>query len=256
MTAQPAHTKILASEAPLRVSCLCEPPLPPAQSSYLEHLGVQLKSPVRIIPGRKETRSIPLIEPGDLDLLVYCEPDRPWWQRWLGWTPAIGLMSRTRASVWLVRQPRWPLKRILLILRGHESDYLALHWLDRLVRPKRTELFALPIIPPVPAMYRHDSLPLLPGVLLGFNAVSVPQLSDLAKRCAGWGINGTLLLHDQAPRRRIEWAMAASDPDLILIGAEPFPWIQRRLFGELERPLLGSADRPVLVAQKLQPRSG
>jgi nucleotide-binding universal stress UspA family protein len=68
---------------------------------------------------------------------------------------------------------------------------------------------------------------------------------------AAWEIRATLLLRDSEPRRRIAWAVAATNCDLIVISEEPYHWLQRRFLGELIRPLLRRADRPVLVARRI-----
>jgi hypothetical protein len=84
----------------------------------------------------------------------------------LGWTPAIGVVERSPASVLVVRRPRWPLRRVLLILRADVTDEAAIQWLGQLAGFVRVELFVLPIIPPLPAMYRHGNVPLQSDVVL------------------------------------------------------------------------------------------
>lgn len=238
----------------LRFASLSESPLSDNEMAYAHYLSRLLNSPPGSLLPRLATKRAtggPLTqEDDDLDLLVYWEPERPWWKRWLGLTPAVRVADQTRASVMVVRQPRWPLRRILLILRAHETDEIAIRWLARLARPAEADVFLLPIIPPVPALYRHGSIPLQAEVLLAPNTFSGMQIRRLELLCASWNIQGTLLMHDSHPQQRMKWATAASDCDLIIISDEPYHWIHRWFLGELVRPLLrANSDRSLLLAR-------
>lgn len=234
-----------------RLGYFYEPPLPENGAAYLRYLSRLLNSPPRLLswlPGNGADGHTAQ-EGTDLDLLLYWEPERPWWQRGLGWTPAIRVVERSQASVLVVRRPRWPLRRILLILRADETDEAAIQWLAQLAGSVRVELFVLPIIPPLPAICSHGSIPLQAEVVLAPNTFSGAQLHRLVSLCAAWGIEVQLLLHDREPQRRIEWAARTSNCDLVLLSHEPHHWLHHRLLGELVRPLLRRADRPVLVAR-------
>jgi hypothetical protein len=234
-----------------RLGCFYEPPLPENGAAYMRYLSRLLNSPPQLLSNGDGVDGQALYDKTDLDLLLYWEPERPWWQQWLGWTPAIGVVERSPVSVLVVRQPRWPLRRILLILRADETDEAAIQWLGQLAGSARVDLFVLPIIPPVPAMYRHGSVPLQAEVVLSPNTFSGAQLRHLVSLCADWGVKGRLLLHDSEPQRRIEWAANTSDCDLVILSDEQCHWLQRRFLGELVQPLLRRADRPVLVARKI-----
>jgi nucleotide-binding universal stress UspA family protein len=234
----------------LRLGCLYEPPLPDDGAAYLDYLGRLLNSPPRLLPADSAQPDRPVLEKWEeQDLLVYYEPERPAWRRWLGWTTASRLVEKSRASVLVVRRPRWPLRQILLILRADESDEAAVRWLERLARPARAEVLILPIIPPLPALYSHGRLPIQEEVLLAPNTFSGAQIHRLEALCAGLGLESRLLLHDNEPQARIAWAMQNYDCDLIILGDEPHNWIHRRLLGEIVRPLLGRCDRPLLIAR-------
>lgn len=234
-----------------RLGCFYEPPLPENGAAYMRYLSRLLNSPPQLLSNGDGADGQALYDETDLDLLLYWEPERPWWQRWLGWTPAIGVVERSPASVLVVRRPRWPLRRILLILRADVTDEAAIQWLGQLAGSVRVELFILPIIPPLPAMYSHGSIPLQAEVVLAPNTFSGAQLRRLVSLCALWGIEAQLLLHDSEPQRRIEWAARTSDCDLVLLSHEPHHWLHHRFLGELVRPLLRRADRPVLVARNI-----
>lgn len=230
----------------LRLDYLPESPLSTEEETYLRYLTHLLNS----APGALLKRNRQFAEEGDgPDLLIYWAPEVPRWQRWLGYAPAYGATADAAASVLVVRQPRWPLRRVLLIMRANEADAPAMPWLEGLVRPSQAELFVLPIVPPVPAMYRHGTVPLQADVLLAPNTFSGAWIRRLAALCTEWGIKGTVLLHDSSPQRRIEWAIKKSDCDMVIISAEPNHWLLRRLWGELVRPLFCGCDRPLLIAK-------
>jgi nucleotide-binding universal stress UspA family protein len=242
-------------DAGFRLGCFYEPPLPENGAAYLRYLGRLLNSPPRLLPRLPESGIMAAsqsVDDADLDLLLYWEPERPFWRQWLGWTPAIRVVERSPASVLVVRQPRWPLRRILLILRADEKDEAAIQWLERLVGSVRVELFVLPIVPLLPTMHRLGSLgnlPLQAEVVLAPNTFSGAQLQRLAALCAAWDVEARLLLHDSEPQYRMEWAAHTSNCDLVLLSHVPHHWLSRRFLGDLIRPLLRHTDRPVLVAK-------
>lgn len=235
----------------LRLGCLYEPPLSVEGAAYVHYLGRLLDSPPRLRSRLSENgESGGTVDPeAEVDLLLYLEPERRWWQRWLGRTPAARIIDRSRSSVLTVRKPRWPLRRILLILRGRETDEAAVQWLGRLARPTRAEVTVLPIIPPMPAMFRHGRLPLQAEVLLAPNTFSGAQLRRLASLLVDWGIEAQVLFNDSEPQTRIEWAVRTSGCDLVILSDEPYHWIHRRFLGEIVQPLLRKCDRSVLVAK-------
>ncbi len=238
-----------------RLGCFYESPLPENGAAYMRYLSRLLNSPPQLRSNKDGMDGQALYDETDLDLLLYWEPERPWWQQWLGGTPAIGVVERSPASVLVVRRPRWPLRRILLILRADETDEAAIQWLGQLVGSVHVEVFMLPIIPPLPGMYRGGSISLQTEVVLAPNTFSGAQLRRLASFCATWGIQSRLLLHASEPQQRIEWAARTSDCDLVLLSHEPHHWLHRRFLGELVRPLLRRADRPVLVARNISEKT-
>jgi hypothetical protein len=237
-----------------QLGCLYEPPLSGGDASYLRYLRRLLNSPPRLLsrPARNEDGSTgqPFYSAADLDLLLYWEPERPFWQRWLGITPASQVINRTSASVLVVRRPRRPLRRVLLILRIHKADAAAIQWLGRFARKANLDLFILPFIPSLPGMYSQGRISLQPEVVLAGNTPSGAELRHLASLCANWNIRSTLLLHDSAPQERIEWAITASDCDLVILSDEPYHWLHRRYWGELLKTVLRQCDRPVLIAKE------
>lgn len=236
------------SQIELRLDCLYQAPLARAEADTMRYLGRLLNSPPRLLtPAEVQTGNPP-------DLLLYWEPKRPCWQRWFGICPALRLVEKAPSPVLVMRQAHqhraWSLKRILLILRAHPSDEAAIEWVQRLATAAHADVHVLPIIPPIPAMYRYGQIPLQAEVVLSPSTYSGAQLRRLATLCQQWGVHGELLLKDNEPDRRMAWAADSSDCDLIVISEEPYSWLQRRLLGELVRPLLRHINRPILIARE------
>ena len=235
---------------------LYESSLSTEAAAYVRYFSHLLGSPPHLLPQNRgtngELRTASNDDLDNLDLLLYWEAKREWWQRVLRIYPVFRTLNRTVSSVLVVRQIRWPLRRILLILRADESDEAAIQWLRRLACPARATVFILPIVPPVPAMYRHGSLPLHTDITLATHTSSGARMRRLISLCATWNIQGELLLHNSEPQRRMEWAITTSNCDLIIISDEPERWILRQFFGELTRPLLHRANRPILIAKNTE----
>lgn len=236
----------------LKLDCLYQAPLAQVEADTMRYLGRLLNSPPRLLTQDElQVTSEASLPP---DLLLYWEPERPCWQRWFGICPALRLVENAPSSVLVMRQVHkhhtWSLKRILLILRAHPSDDAAIQWVQRLATAAHADVFVLPIIPPIPAMYRYGQIPLQAEVVLSPNTYSGAQLRRLAALCQQWGVDGELLLKDNEPDRRMAWAADSSQCDLIVISEEPYPWLHRRFLGELIRPLLRHINRPILIARE------
>lgn len=237
----------------LKIDCRLETPLAPERRKFLSYLEELLGSPVRLLSSgsAKESQNtletVPEQDPTAVDLLVHWRLEPMWWQRWLGLSPGIEIVSQSENSVLLVQDPHLPIQRILLIVRQHESDRAALDWMRRLVRPNQTEVFILPIVPSIPAMYRFYSLPIqaeLPPEVF----ISEDFRRMLSNLFSALRIRATMLLHNGTPQQRIKWA-SACEYDLVVISAEPYPKIQRRFFGEVEKPLIMAVRKPILIAR-------
>lgn len=165
-------------------------------------------------------------------------------------TPSRSLIERLPTSLLIARRPRWPLKRMLLLIRGEESDGVALDWVVRLARPSGATVTVLTVVPPVPAMYQgmarmEQGLP----ELLATDTVLGQQMRRVARRLVNGGIEGTLRLRQGPPDWAIHQEVTQEDYDLLALATEGRGRWQRWLLGELIGPLLRWADQPVLIAK-------
>lgn len=191
-------------------------------------------------------------ETAHCDLIILGEPQQARLKTLLNSRIHAQDIARARTSILLARQPRYPIKHILLILRIEKTDKHAAAWLSRLARPGETSVTLLPIVPSLPALYRVGSqVQAGLDVLLSPNTVSGQQLRCLSQQCLQQEIETTIRFRQGEPDRQIQDEVDERNPDLVLIGAEPYGRFYHLLLGELVAPLLRWIDRPLLIAQPL-----
>jgi nucleotide-binding universal stress UspA family protein len=183
------------------------------------------------------------------DLLIFEDPAHPVLERLLA-QPSGARKADLPEAVLIARQPRWPLKRILLVLWGAETDNAAVDWVLRLARASASVVTVLAVVPPVPAMYeRRASMDQSLPVLLSAQTPLGRQMRQAARQLVEWEIEGTLRLRQGPPDQQIRRELAEKDYSLIGLAAQPGRRWQRWLEGDLVRALLQWADQPVLVAR-------
>ncbi len=184
------------------------------------------------------------------DLVVFGEPDQSLAERLLSGSADLKASELVRTSLLISRRPRWPLRRMLLITRGYETDDVAVDWAIRLAQPSNAAVTVLAVLPDMPAMCNQAAR--MQCGLADWLATDTPlgrQLRRIVHRLVNWGTEGTLRFRQGSPDRQIQCEVAAGDYDLILIAADHSSWWLRRLLGELVCPLLRWTDRPVFVAK-------
>ncbi len=154
------------------------------------------------------------------------------------------------ASLLVVRRPRWPLDRILLIVQGHEGDDAAVDWVVRLSSGSNVAVTVLVMVPPVPAMY-YGMPRMQQGVTLlldGDDALG-RQTRRATQQLADQKIENAVRLCQGSPDLLIRREMLEGNYDLVVVAAErQHRWV-RFLLGDLVVPILRWADQPVLVAR-------
>lgn len=185
------------------------------------------------------------------DLVIFGEPDQSLTQRILSGPAGCRAAEQLPTSVLVARQPRWPLKNILLVTRGYETDNMAVDWLLRLAQPSKAIVTVLALTPETSVMYQQAST-YMPHGLADWLATDTPlgrQLRRIAQQLANWEVVGQLRFRQGAPCQQIQREVATGDYDLIVLAADPADWWLRRLLGEVVNPLLGKVERPVLIAK-------
>jgi len=140
---------------------------------------------------------------------------------------------------------------MLLIVRGDETDNVAVNWVVRLARQSDALVTVLAVVPPVPAMYdgcarMHQGV----DALLKTDTVMGKQMRQMAQWLVEWELEGTLRLRQGEPDVQICREVTEGEYDLIVAGFGPQNWAERWIFGDWVASLLRWADRPVLIAKR------
>lgn len=186
------------------------------------------------------------------DLVIFGEPDQSPLERLLSGPADLRASEQMSTSVLIVRQPRWPLRRMLLVTRGYETDNVAVDWIIHLAQPSNAAVTVLAVLPDVPAMCNQAAR--MQCGLADWLATDTPlgqQLRRIVQRLVNWGAEGTLRFRQGSPEQQIWGEVTEGDYDLIVITADHPSWWLRRLLGELVTPLLRWANRPVLIAKPM-----
>jgi nucleotide-binding universal stress UspA family protein len=194
-------------------------------------------------------------ERSERDLVIVDETDHPLIRRLLP-VPTerapVGVARRDPlpmpSALLAVRRPRWPLRRLLLLLCGEERDYAAAGWVLRLARQCGSAVTVLALVPPVPATNgrRAGTDQGLPGLLSSETRLG-RQIRTVARRLVNSGIDGTLRLRQGASDGQIEGEVAEGDYDLVAVAVCSCPRERPRLSMDLVSALLHRTDRPVLI---------
>jgi nucleotide-binding universal stress UspA family protein len=184
------------------------------------------------------------------DLVVWSEPGRSLGKRLICGPVFHKAIKKIDSSLLLVRCPHWPLRRLLLVVRGEAFDDAAAVWALHLAAASAAAVTILVVLPAVPAMYggcaamqhRLDAL-LTTDTELG------RQVRRITDRLSDGGVEGTLRLRQGALDGEICREMTEGDHDLIVVAARPAQRAARWLIGDRLLSLLCWADKPLLIAK-------
>ena len=191
-------------------------------------------------------------EASDCDLIVFGEPKQSHLGRLFTGRPCHKAVNKVPVSILVTWRPRWPIQKILLIVRIEDTDEAAVDWMARLARPSDAKVTILPVLSSFPSVYAPiSSEETALGELLSPNTQPGQQLRCLSQRLAQWQIDGALRFRQGEPGWQIRWEVAEGNYDLIVIGAEPHGRCQPWLMGELVAPMLSWLNRPLLIARPL-----
>ncbi len=180
------------------------------------------------------------------DMVIFRAPCQSLLKRIVKGSDEYMLTELLPVSSLLVYGFRWPIKKILLIIRNEESDEISLNWTLNLAKASGAFVTVLAITIPVPRIYAHIQ-PDVPA-LLTTDCPLGRKMRWVAHRLADWEIEGSLRLRNESPIDQIRCEVLEGEHDVIVIAAEPQNWLRGWINGELIKPLLNWIDRPVLVA--------
>jgi hypothetical protein len=165
--------------------------------------------------------------------------------------PPVGkLADQLTTSLLVVRQPRWPIKSFLLILRNGASDATAVEWTIHLARSSGATVTVLPLSIPIPTNYNQNSPKRCSIDTILTSKTELGQKTRLvAQLLANSEINGTLRLRQEPPTWQIRFELLENDYDLVVIDRKPSNKLWDWILGELVNPLLSWTDRPLLITR-------
>jgi nucleotide-binding universal stress UspA family protein len=183
------------------------------------------------------------------DLFLFAEPEHGFLQRLLLGDIERRVAVRIPTSILVARQPRWPIKRILLVVRVETSEEPAVSWAASLAHLSKAQLTILPLVGAQPLVFGPGSH-LEVGIesLLTPNTFGGEQLRAFLHQIGQWGVEGTLRIRPGDPLHQICREVEVGDHDLVVVGAARRSRWQRWLFGEMVGPLVSKVNRPLLIA--------
>jgi nucleotide-binding universal stress UspA family protein len=154
-----------------------------------------------------------------------------------------------------VRQPRWPLERLLLILCSDEKAYGAAGWVLRLARLCRSTVTVLVVVPGVPTPDDRRTRPHqgVSGLLSGDTSLG-RQVRTVTRHLVNSGIEGTLRLRQGASDEQLEREATEGDYDLVAVAASCRPVGRSWPDEDVIRTVLHCTDRPVLIVSSTAAR--
>lgn len=181
------------------------------------------------------------------DLLIGSWPPKSILQNLASIPPEKTLLRHCNISIISLKNPRWPIQKILLVLQNEYVDNCAVEWAVRVAHASRASLTVLPLIIPVPAMFGNmqHNLP----ELLSSNCKLGRHLQQVVRRLVDWELQGTFKLRDEDPDWQIHSEVSEENYDLIILGADYQNKFKDLVTKDLVLPLLGWAPIPVLISQ-------
>jgi len=183
------------------------------------------------------------------DLIIFQIPPPPLMKRLLIDFAVNKLIDQLSASILVVKNPRWPIQRILLAIRdGNEPNEAAIDWVLRLAHCSHASVTLLPLMPPVPQMYGSSICYSLPALLTSNDPLGV-KLRWIAQRLTTEEVEGAFKIRDGPPLEQLRNEISDGDTDLVVIEAEPQNHLWRWLLGELVNDIFVWFDRPLLISK-------
>lgn len=160
------------------------------------------------------------------------------------------LLKRLSTSILVVKNPHWPLEKILVAVRsyGGEEDP-SIDWVVRLSHNSNAVVTILPLLPPVPEMYGPMIQHSLSSLLTSNDPLG-NKMRGIAQRLTNEKVDGIFKIRDGPPLEQLRHEVFESDIDLVVLEAEPQNHLWLWLIGEIVNNLFSWFDRPLLIARK------
>jgi len=187
------------------------------------------------------------------DLVVFHNPVTLlpiWWMpNWI----ENQLIKQIPVSLLVTRNPSWPLRKILLVLRDSKSDKSAVKWILGIASKCDVAVTVLPLIAPAPPVFAGMNI--YHRSLINLLVSTCPlgdTLRQISQTFAERNIQGTLRLREGTIIDQIRQEVEECDYDLAVVAADTQRSIIRWMMGELVNPLLNLVEVPILIAKPIE----
>jgi hypothetical protein len=225
--------------------------LDPANQDYINYLVrqfnarlIQVHSPGITRQGLAGIAYTP--EEQTADLVIF--PNLP--------CPAVSLAAPERklaqscsSSILAIHQPRWPIRKILLVLQDNPADDCAIDWAVRTALFCQSTLSVLPVLPPAPLVYAGMQNQLL-GLLDSHTRLG-DHLRKVAHRLAANEIPGSIKLRNEPPDQQIFAEVEQENYDLIIVGLMIPGGLQKIACPDLALSALSLGSTPILISKDI-----
>ena len=158
------------------------------------------------------------------------------------------MTGQAPTSILIAQNPRWPLATILLVLPdGGPIDNPAINWTIQFARASQAAVSVLPLLPPSSSLQGAAARHSVQSLLQTKDPLG-QKLRHIAQRFSDDEIKGSFKLREGEPQDQLRCEILVSDPDLVIIAAEPQSYLWQWVYGNQFVPLLVSINCPVLIS--------
>ena len=226
--------------------------------AYVQRLGNLLHSQIIYLPLTEKDDVLEALgqqATQPTDLVAWQEPTRSWLSQFFHGSLAQELIHYIPTSILLALQPRWPLRHLLLVIKGDEGEEAALSWVLRLAQPVKATVTLLAVTPAHPWLYNREGRALQGlAALLEPDTPLAQQARQMAQQITQAGLQGELRLRQGPPVEQICQEITTNDPDLVIAVSRPEP--PSSWSGDPVASLLHSINHPLLLVRSGASGSG
>lgn len=231
--------------------CAGEEPGRAKVEGYATYLGELLGAPVSLVPNWEGmTAWLRQAGCGQRRLLL-TEPNRPLLSSLLlGAAEEELCQSNSPIAVLVVKEPRWPIRCMLLVIGGERREQIVVDWVLPLARRSQATITVLAVVTPHPGPAWQES-PARSGLPALLTAETPParQVHQFAQYLADWSLDTNLRLRQGPPDGQIRREWAEGDYDMIAMAVWPDHWLLKRLGQEPLARLVEWSRCPLLLVR-------
>ena len=165
-------------------------------------------------------------------------------------------VQQLETSTLIIKQPQWPIRNLLLVVKDEVCDETAINWALRLAKPSHAAVTILPIIIPIPEMYKLSARENINvSSLLSSNSILGRKVLQTMRRFMEQDIEVDISLSNETPFWQVWYEIKNKSYEIILIAADPGNWLLRWAGGELAASVLEWADQSVLISKPFESQS-